>query len=76
MWCDGGRDEKRGRSLCGGETRRRAGGQTGFKGGDEKRDEGQAKACDVAGNGRGILMIAGEGGDGAFSVCTGFSLFV
>lgn len=30
----------------------------GFKGVDEKRDEGQTKACDVAGNGRGILMMA------------------
>ena len=52
MWCDGGR------SLCGGETRRKAGGETAFKGGDEKRDEGQAVACDVDGNERGILMIA------------------
>lgn len=52
-----GRNERRGRSLCGGETSWRAGGEMGFKGGDEKRDEGQAEACDVDGNGRGILMI-------------------
>lgn len=58
MWCDEGRNERRGRSLCGGETRRRAGGEMGFKGGDEKRDGGQAEDCDVDGNGRGILMIS------------------
>lgn len=40
VWCDEGRSEKRGRSLCGGETRRRAGGEMG---GNEKRDEGQGK---------------------------------
>lgn len=50
MWCDGGRNEKRGRSLCGGEID--------FKGGDERRDEGQPEACDVDGNGRGILTTA------------------
>lgn len=57
VWCVEGRSEGRGKSLCGGETRRRPGGEMGFKGGDEKRDEGQAGACDVDGNGRGILMV-------------------
>lgn len=57
VWCDEGRNEKRGRSLCGGETRRRAREEIGFKGGDEERDEGQAEACDVEGNEKGILMI-------------------
>ncbi len=58
VWCDEGRNEKRGRSLCGEETRRRAGGEMGFKGGDGERDEGPAEVCDVDGNGRGILMTA------------------
>lgn len=30
----------------------------GRRGGGERRDEGQAEACDVDGNGRGILMAA------------------
>lgn len=57
MWCDEGRNEKRGRSLCGEETRRRAGGEMSFQGGDEKRDEGRLKPVMwMEWNGRGILM--------------------
>lgn len=37
-------------------------GETCFKGGYDKRDEEQAEACEVVGDGRGILMITWEGG--------------